>query len=116
MTTTKSEETLQDRIEAWQACVGPGWSKLVKKLIIEVEALGGSVHDVKEKFGGLRSSCSAPEATADEIFSLEDSLEAESLRICEECGAPGAPRPGGWIKTLCEGCYELDRRPHGISS
>jgi hypothetical protein len=27
--------------------------------------------------------------------------EAESLKTCEECGKPGKPNRGGWIKTLC---------------
>jgi hypothetical protein len=84
-------------------CVGPGWGPLLDKLVDDLLALGwdGYVAQVKEKFGGLRFYIGC---ATDEVFSRIDQAEEESFRICEECGSPGKPRDGGWIKTLCDSC------------
>ena len=54
---------------------------------------------VKEKFGGLRFYYNGGD---DYIRGLENMAESMSYRTCEECGAPGKPTKGGWIRTLCE--------------
>lgn len=57
------------------------------------------IQQVKEKFGGLRFYI----ATVDKrIQAWTDYAEAVSTRICEECGAPGEQRHGGWVRTLCD--------------
>ena len=83
--------------------VGPGWGHLICRLIRDLFALGwnGEVHQVKEKFGGLRFYIGAG---SDEIFQRIDKAEEESYQICEECGKPGKLRDRSWIKTLCEEC------------
>lgn len=55
---------------------------------------------VKEKWGGLRFYVSNCDGYIDGAIALAESL---SLRTCEQCGAPGRPRGGGWVRTLCDG-------------
>lgn len=54
---------------------------------------------VKEKFGGLRFYYSGGD---DYIRGVVDMAEEMSYVTCEECGAPGKQRSGGWIRTLCD--------------
>jgi hypothetical protein len=79
-----------------QACVGPGWAGLVKEGFDICLKYGLRIYQIKEKFGGLRFYCED-----DRMVELLG-IEGRSYTICEECGAPGKDRPGGWIKTLCE--------------
>lgn len=90
------------------AGVGDGWLPLVERLIVNLIALGWDrdCHQIKEKFGGLRFYIGAGSAAVhDAIQAAED----ESFRTCEECGAPGKRRGGGWVKTLCN-VHEAERR------
>jgi hypothetical protein len=67
------------------------------------------VEQIKEKFGGLRFYYQGGD---DYISGLVSMAEAWADHSCEECGAPGERRSGGWIRTLCnlhEKEYE-DRR------
>ena len=80
---------------------GKGWDKIIEPLLIKANEEGVKVHQIKEKFGGLRfyvSSCSA------ELGLMIDIAEEQSLHVCESCGAPGKRRAGSWIKTLCDNC------------
>lgn len=54
---------------------------------------------VKEKFGGLRFYY---EGGDDHIHGMVRMAESWAAVTCEECGAPGVARHGGWIKTLCD--------------
>jgi hypothetical protein len=54
---------------------------------------------VKEKFGGLRFYYDGGD---DYIRGLSSMAEAMSEVTCEECGAPGKRRGGGWIYTACD--------------
>lgn len=54
---------------------------------------------VKEKFGTLRFYYDGGD---DEIRGMVRMAEAMSAVTCEECGAPGELRHGGWIRTLCD--------------
>ena len=61
---------------------------------------------MKEKFGDLRIYLRyGPGDDANAAEDLADAAVEESARTCEMCGAPGEARPGGWTKTLCNGCY-----------
>jgi len=40
----------------------------------------------------------------DVVQGIVDAAEAESFRVCESCGACGAPNHRGWISTLCGKC------------
>lgn len=82
---------------------GKGWLKLVDPLIELCEKLDVEVHQIKEKFGGLRFYVGqAPE----EVHTLIQIAETESFKTCERCGADGKRRPGGWIKVFCDRCEE----------
>ena len=84
-----------------QAMVGPGWSDIIARLVNDLFKLGwdGHVLQVKEKFGGLSFYIGAGEQP---IWDRIQQAERESYATCEECGAPGALREGGWLKTLCD--------------
>ena len=57
------------------------------------------VAQIKEKFGGLRFYYDGGD---DEISGMVRMAESWADASCEECGAPGQRRSGGWIRTLCD--------------
>lgn len=57
---------------------------------------------VKEKFGGLRLYVDNCDEYVRGVVAMAESM---SYRTCEECGNSGTRRPGGWIRTLCDGCH-----------
>lgn len=77
------------------------WKKKQLEVIPQV-----TVAQIKEKFGGLRFYYDGGD---DYISGLVDMAESCASRICEECGAPGTSRDGGWIKTLCD-IHEAERQ------
>jgi len=54
---------------------------------------------VKEKFGGLRFYYDGGD---DQIHGMVQMAESWAIHTCEECGAPGYTRYGGWHRTLCD--------------
>jgi hypothetical protein len=95
---------------AYYTCiaVGDGWLPLVEDLCEKIVAVCTesnlkipTVFQVKEKFGGLRFYV---DSATDKVFNLIDDAEELSFVTCEDCGEPGHPRGGGWIKTLCDTC------------
>jgi hypothetical protein len=86
------------------ACVGPGWHGILERLIPKLEAMGwdGALHQVKEKFGGLRFYIGCGSL---EMFAAIDDAELESFKTCEDCGKPGELRRNrSWWRTLCGKC------------
>lgn len=85
----------------------PGWLALLSKLLADLETTGfdfSRVDQIKDKFGGLRFYASPLEAQQQTLI---NKAEADSYRICEECGATGETyNQGGWIRTLCEQCHK----------
>jgi hypothetical protein len=93
--------------------VGPGWYNLLYTLCNTIDSFLEYNHkdsfinvaQVKEKFGGLRfyydTENMKPEAQQ-MISGMTWMAESMSFTICEECGAPGKLRQGGWMKTLCD--------------
>jgi hypothetical protein len=57
------------------------------------------VHQIKEKFGGLRFYYGGGD---NEIYGMVRMAESWAARACETCGKPGKPNSSGWIKTTCE--------------
>jgi hypothetical protein len=57
------------------------------------------VEQIKEKFGGLRFYYSGGD---DNVAGMVRMAEAWANVACEECGAAGTRRSGGWIRTLCD--------------
>ncbi|MGW1916476.1 hypothetical protein ACWCQS_38640 [Streptomyces sp. NPDC002076] len=85
--------------------VGPGWRQLLERLHERILAVAPDYRavDLKEKLGGLRLHVESPAGTSGVLRPLIASADAESLRTCEFCGAPGRVRtrndsPGGWRK------------------
>lgn len=60
-----------------------------------------TVAQVKEKWGGLRFYVDGADGY---VRGAVDMAEMMSYRVCEACGSPGKRRPGGWVRTLCDGC------------
>lgn len=84
-------------------CVGPGWADLVNACYDITDEHHIVVTQIKEKFGGLRFYVgSAPI----EVFGQIDTIIEKSYHICEDCGAAGKLRQGGWTRTLCDACAE----------
>ncbi len=90
--------------EQWLACVGAGWHAIVRPLIEKAEVEGAEIVQIKEKFAGLRFYV---HGASDELHAMIESAERQSVKTCEDCGVPGKPRPGGWVKTLCDSCAGL---------
>lgn len=82
--------------------VKEGWYDLIKSLIDELMVLGWDrrIHQVKEKFGGLRFYVETIPQGGEEIITKYESL---SYKICEKCGEEGQLRGGNgqWLRTLC---------------
>ena len=57
------------------------------------------VHQIKEKFGGLRFYYGGGD---EHISGMETMAEIWAGRTCEKCGERGERRHGGWIRTLCD--------------
>ena len=92
-------------------CCGEGWWPILEKLCSNIQhhidwknkqsevVSQVTVAQIKEKFGGLRFYYDGGD---DEIRGMVRMAEAWADASCEECGAPGKRRDGGWIKTLCD--------------
>lgn len=85
-----------------------GWKKLYEPLIAACEATETEIHQIKEKFGGLRFYHGAAPQWLSDIVEL---TEAYSYSVCEMCGESGTLRTQrAWLRTLCDKC---DGGPHG---
>jgi hypothetical protein len=82
---------------------GPGWAHLYEPLIALVEKKGGTVLQVKEKFGGLRFYYGPADDVIERAIRL---AEQASAVTCETCAAPGELRGRDWIVTLCQSCWD----------
>jgi hypothetical protein len=97
-----------------QEC-GAGWNALIKPLETEVLSMGGTVAQIKEKFGGLRFHYRLPrkvKAANRQAFQqrVEKAMEA-SIKICETCGAPGELiNLKGALHTACLPCLNVKER------
>ena len=85
---------------------GDGWFDLLWNLCEDIEKLNPpddfEVHQVKEKFGGLRFYIGV---ATDEIFNCIHQAETESYKTCEICGSKdNVTSEGRWIETLCKEC------------
>lgn len=99
---------------AWAArtpfSVGDGWKNLVTETFAKLDAaikavpvedpdLGFACTDVKEKYGTLRIDV-VPYVESVEVVCTD--AEDRSERVCDECGAPGCVRKGGWVVVRCD--------------
>jgi hypothetical protein len=98
--------------------VGKGWYPILETLCANIQShidwrvkqgqdiAQVEVAQIKEKFGGLRFYYSGGD---DEISGMVRMAEAWADIACEECGAAGKRRSGGWIRTLCDQ-HEAERQ------
>lgn len=103
-------------LEHVKSSVGRGWGPIVERLYNLCVEYKIDIHQVKEKFGGLRFyTGGVNQEYATEFFNQVQVAEEESFRTCENCGNPGKPRTGGWIKTLCNDCNQHGKVELGYS-
>ncbi len=93
---------------------GDGWNGLVEPLCDEVLRRGGTIRQIKQKFGRLTFIYSLPKSLSERArraFRRQvDEAEAASLGICEDCGKPGELiNDEGLFLTACEACHEAWR-------
>lgn len=76
------------------------------------------IEQIKEKFGTLRFYYQGGDEFIRGATWLAESM---SGMLCEECGAPGERRGGGWVRTLCDkheaerqAMYEEQARKDGL--
>lgn len=88
--------------------VGDGWVQIVFYALDKMIAVGWDrdLHQVKEKYGGLRLYIG--EETA-EIAAIIDEAERICGETCESCGAPGTLNTRGWRSTMCDPCRTMSK-------
>lgn len=107
-------------------CVGEGWWPIIEALCDQIHhhikfkneqrdrwnrgegCEQVVVRQIKEKFGGLRFYYDGGDPAIAGMVTMAESWAAHA---CEECGAPGKSRSGGWIRTLCDE-HEAQRQEH----
>lgn len=95
----------------WISC-DRGWYPIIIELDQALAAIdpGYTVHQVKEKFSGLRyyfhPSEDVPETDRERMDELVRAAETRCGATCELCGEPGVRHSNsrGWIMTLCSAC------------
>ena len=90
---------------------GEGWKCLYEPIIKWIEKYNINkdkeqqieIHQIKEKFGGLRFYCNF---YTDELIEMIRNAEQESFRVCEFCGTKEnvGHTISGWYTTCCEKC------------
>lgn len=93
---------------AWGFECGDGWTELLEDMFKEIEEYitknkikGFHFDQIKQKFGGLRAYTNFED---DVIRDIIRKAENRADHTCENCGAPGKIRTGGWIMCLCDEC------------
>ena len=91
---------------------GEGWHGIIESLceVLSRREVDVTVLQQKEKFGGLRFYDDGIEAK-EEIESYMaigaiSHAEEMSFHVCEKCGDAGSHRNDGYMKTLCDECYD----------
>lgn len=101
------EKILADYPKLYEECYdfspSVGWLSLIREMSERLKDTNVKVVQVKSKFGGLRYYVNG---TTSENYLIITKAETASYHICEDCGEPGTTRPGGWVMTLCDSCYE----------
>jgi hypothetical protein len=98
--------------ELWGWQCGDGWKELVQPLEAEVIQLGGTISQIKEKFGSLCFFYSlpraVPKARREELARRVRQAVDLSACTCQRCGKPGSlVSTGGILRTVCEECRAL---------
>lgn len=95
---------LDDMPEGWRIAFGIDLCKELKEALLKANALDDyRIHQVKEKFGGLRwydSFCTA------ETRVIIDRYEVLSEKTCIKCGKPAEYSTKNWISPYCKECAD----------
>lgn len=94
-----------------------GWFFILKDSLSKIESINSFHKDmkiiadqIKEKFGVLNIffhiEGSYDENLLNDIKKIIEDLEERSWRTCEHCGEPATRTTSGWIKRLCDKCFE----------
>jgi hypothetical protein len=78
------------------------WKNRKEEIVPQVVA-----EQIKEKFGTLRFYYRGGDDYIEGMVRMADSM---SSILCENCGATGKQRFGGWIRTLCDEHYNQKDR------
>jgi hypothetical protein len=94
---------------------GEGWNSLIAPLCDEVLRMGGTITQIKEKFGALNFHYRLPakiKAAQRRKFQRKVmQAMAASLKICETCGGPGElTNLRGVLLVACAVCLEAKKR------
>jgi len=91
--------------------IGEGWYQLIHDLLEELIQTDWDkdIHQIKEKFGGLRFYVGGASQEVHDIISRYEELSYETCEVCGErgelrkdCGWNG----GLWYKTICDKHYQ----------
>lgn len=83
---------------------GDGWYNILDKLFEKLSKFPDlKLTQVKEKYGTLRIYVNDYN---EEVSKYIEDANRKSGKTCEMCGKKGKRRNGGWITTLCNGCYK----------
>jgi len=97
------------QIQRWGVDCSNGWLGILLELVNKLESRQSTksnklvVLQIKEKFGTLRFY--AENVTSQDALDIKIA-EAASIHTCEECGQPGKLKNDGWMRTMCEPCFE----------
>lgn len=109
------EKPLKESLMAFGLECNDGWHDLIDRncaLIVRADP-NAELFQLKEKLGGLRMYF---KGTTDEALDIAEEAERESFTICETCGKSGKLRDYGWLKTLCEDCWNKLCDERGIDN
>lgn len=102
---------IPDGLGRWISC-DKGWYSIiidVDRRLCELDPIY-SLHQVKEKFGGLRyyfePTATTDHETLEKMQQIVRDAEARAKQTCECCGSTEqvALRNHGWWKTMCDKC------------
>lgn len=105
----------------WVSC-SRGWYSIVIQLDRDLAEIDPDyvVHQVKEKYAGLRyyfhASEGVTEADQQRMDALVDAAEELCERTCDICGADGQRYSSrhGWLRTLCASCAAAEGKGYGL--
>jgi len=94
-----------------EVAVGEGWWPIVESLCSQIQhhidwrtKYGNIVpqvvvHQIKEKFGGLRFYYDGGD---EQVRGMVSMAESWASNTCEICGVPSTKQTTGWIKNVCD--------------
>ena len=82
--------------------IAPGWQPVITRLLNMLAKVKGlEVHQIKQKFGGLR--CYTNNDHSLEVIDIVDYFDVICQVTCEVCGERGErwKQTSGWISVVC---------------